>query len=167
MEELMTQSTEPPQSHTQGSPAYPRFHLAIEVTDLALAREFYGAHLGCSTGRESDRWIDFDFFGHQLVTHLVEDDRDSIEDSVATNEVSGHAVPASHFGIVMAWSDYQALLARLLEKNTAFVIAHHIRFPGRQGEQASFFLKDPSNNHLEFKAFRNMDMLFAKDLASY
>ena len=142
----------------------PRFHLAIPVTDLEQARDFSAHHLGCATGRESSRWIDFDFFGHQLVTHLVDD---ADHPGVATNDVSGHEVPASHFGIIMTWADYEGLLAELTARGVAFVIKHHIRFPGRPGEQATFFLKDPSDNHLEFKAFRNMDMLFAKDLERY
>ena len=142
----------------------PRFHLAIPVTDLAQARDFYAHQLGCATGRESSRWIDFDFFGHQLVTHLVDA---ADHPAVATNDVSGHEVPASHFGIIMPWADYELLLAELTAAGVSFVIEHHIRFPDRPGEQATFFLKDPSDNHLEFKAFRNMDMLFAKDLESY
>jgi extradiol dioxygenase family protein len=142
----------------------PRFHLAIPVTDLEQARDFYAQQLGCATGRESSRWIDFDFFGHQLVTHLLDT---ADHPSVATNDVSGHEVPASHFGIIMPWADYEGLLAQLTARGVAFVIDHHIRFPDRPGEQATFFLKDPSDNHLEFKAFRNMDMLFAKDLERY
>ena len=144
---------------------YPRFHLAIPVTDLAEARAFYAGVLDCATGRESDRWIDFDFFGHQLVTHLI--DTASATGDASTNRVSGENVPASHFGIVMPWHDYEQLLAHLRAQNTAFVIEHHIRFPGRDGEQATFFLKDPSDNHLEFKAFRHIEMLFAKDLGEY
>ena len=142
----------------------PRFHLAIPVTDLEQARDFYAGQLGCATGRESSRWIDFDFFGHQLVTHLVEA---ADHPSVATNDVSGHKVPASHFGIIMPWAEYGLLLEELTDLGVTFVIEHHIRFPDRPGEQATFFLKDPSDNHLEFKAFRNIDMLFAKDLERY
>ena len=147
---------------------YPRFHLAIPVTDLNAARAFYGDALGCATGRESARWIDFDFFGHQLVAHQV----DALEPSAtgtggASNEVEGHDVPASHFGIVMTWQDYQALLTQLTDAGIEFVIDHHVRFGGRPGEQATFFLQDPSGNHLEFKAFRNIEMLFAKDLENY
>lgn len=142
----------------------PRFHLAIPVTDLVLAKDFYAKQLGCPTGRESSRWIDFDFFGHQLVTHLVESQAHL---SVATNPVSGHDVPASHFGIIIPWDEYETLLAKLVGDEVNFVIDHHIRFPNRAGEQATFFLKDPSGNHLEFKAFRNIGMLFEKDLEQY
>ncbi len=143
---------------------YPRFHLAFPVTDLEATRAFYGGTLGCDTGRESDRWIDFDFFGHQLVAHLV-----APEDhpSAATNAVDGHAVPASHFGVILDWDKYEQLVSRLEALEMRFVIAPYIRFEGRKGEQATLFVSDPSGNHLEFKAFRNIDMLFDKDLDNY
>ena len=144
------------------------FHLAFAVTDIDATREFYVNKRGCKIGRSTERWIDFDFFGHQLVAHQV----DALEPSAtgtggASNEVEGHDVPASHFGIVMTWQDYQALLTQLTDAGIEFVIDHHVRFGGRLGEQATFFLQDPSGNHLEFKAFRNIEMLFAKDLESY
>ena len=144
--------------------AQPLFHLAFPVTDLEQARSFYGDLLGCSTGRESDRWIDFNFFGHQLVAHLV-----SPEDhpAAATNVVDGHAVPASHFGVILDWDVYETFVARLQVKKAEFVIEPYLRFEGRRGEQATLFLHDPSNNYLEFKAFRDIDMLFAKDIDSY
>ena len=149
-------------------PNYPRFHLAIPVTDLNDARVFYGEVLGCATGRESVRWIDFDFFGHQLVAHQVDASQlDAPETDGATNKVEGHDVPASHFGIVLAWEDYRALLSRLTDAGIEFAIDHHVRFGGRPGEQATFFLQDPSGNYLEFKTFRNIEMLFAKDLENY
>ena len=140
---------------------YPRFHLAFPVTDLEAARAFYTDILGCATGRESDRWIDFDFFGHQLVAHLV-----APEDhpSNVTNAVDGHAVPASHFGVIMEWQQYEQAVEMMKANHIEFVIEPYIRFEGQTGEQATLFVKDPSNNHLEFKAFRNIDMLFAKDL---
>ena len=146
---------------TMNNPIYPRFHLAFPVTDLEAARDFYCGILGCSTGRESDRWIDFDFFGHQLVAHLV-----AAEDhpSVATNAVDGHAVPASHFGVIMSWQQYEQTVAVMRTNGIEFVIEPYVRFAGGKGEQATLFVKDPSNNYLEFKAFRNIDMLFAKDL---
>ena len=146
------------------NPDYPRFHLAIPVTDLDAARHFYGGVLGCATGRESTRWIDFDFVGHQLVVHQV--DALQTNDTV-TNKVEGHEVPASHFGIVMPWESYELLLNQLSDAGMDFVIDHHVRCPDRPGEQATFFLKDPSGNHLEFKAFRNIEMLFARDLENY
>jgi hypothetical protein len=146
------------------NPAYPRFHLAFPVTDLEAARGFYFDILGCPTGRESDRWIDFDFFGHQLVAHLV-----APEDhpAAATNAVDGHVVPASHFGVIMEWDQYEQAVEMMKANGIEFVIEPYVRFEGREGEQATLFVKDPSGNHLEFKAFRNIEMLFAKDLESY
>lgn len=143
---------------------FPRFHLAFPVTDLEAARGFYTDILGCKTGRESDRWIDFDFFGHQLVAHLVAADE---HPSAATNPVDGHAVPASHFGVILDWGQYQQFVTRLEQKGVAFVIEPYVRFAGRKGEQATLFVRDPSNNYLEFKAFRDIEMLFDKDLEKY
>ena len=142
----------------------PLFHLAFPVVDLQQTRAFYVDVLGCTTGRESDRWIDFDFFGHQLVAHLVEPDD---HPNIATNPVDGHAVPASHFGVILHWSDYEAFVARLRQAEVEFVIEPYVRFEGRRGEQSTLFIRDPSNNYLEFKAFRDLDMLFAKDLDQY
>ena len=144
--------------------ALSRFHLAFPVIDLEQARDFYGRILGCATGRESDRWIDFDFFGHQLVAHLVERED---HPSAATNAVDGHAVPASHFGLILQWQQFQDMAERLENKGVEFVIEPHVRFAGRRGEQATLFIHDPSNNYLEFKAFRDIEMLFAKDLDQY
>ena len=146
------------------NPAYPRFHLAFPVTDLEAARGFYSGILGCLTGRESDRWIDFDFFGHQLVAHLVAPEDHS---AAVTNAVDGHAVPASHFGVIMEWDQYEQAVDMMKANGIEFVIEPYVRFEGREGEQATLFVKDPSGNHLEFKAFRNIEMLFAKDLESY
>jgi uncharacterized protein len=142
----------------------PLFHLAFPVTDLEAARHFYSDILGCATGREADRWIDFDFFGHQLVAHLV-----APEDhpSAATNPVDGHAVPASHFGVILDWDQYQQFIVQLEQRGVEFVIEPYVRFAGRKGEQATLFVRDPSNNYLEFKAFRDIDMLFDKDLEKY
>lgn len=139
-----------------------RFHLALPVTDLAAAAAFYGDVLGCSRGRESDRWIDFDFWGHQLVVHLV----DEIA-AVARNPVDGEEVPASHFGPILPWDAFEALEQRLRGAGVEFVIEPTTRFPGRRGEQRTLFVRDPSGNHLEFKAFRNIDMLFATDGLDY
>ncbi len=149
---------------TTNSDHRPRFHLAFPVTDLEAARAFYGDVLGCKTGRESDRWIDFDFFGHQLVAHLVEPQD---HPSVVTNAVDGKAVPASHFGVILEWGQYQQFVINLEQKGVEFVIEPYVRFEGRQGEQATLFVRDPSNNYLEFKAFRDIEMLFDKDLESY
>lgn len=138
------------------------FHLALPVTDLEAAADFYGRVLGCPRGRESDRWIDFDFWGHQLVIHLVDE-----LPEVARNPVDGEAVPASHFGPVLPWDDFEPLLQRLREAGVDFVIEPTTRFAGRRGEQRTLFLRDPCGNHLEFKSFRNIDMLFATDGLDY
>ena len=133
------------------------FHLAFPVRDLAEARAFYGAMLGCTEGRSSDEWIDFDFFGHQLVAHLAPEgpgDR-------AVNHVDGHGVPVPHFGIVLTMPEWEALAARLTAAGTDFAIAPTIRFKGQPGEQATMFFRDPSGNALEMKAFADDAMLFA------
>ena len=139
-----------------------RFHLALPVTDLPAAAEFYGTVLGCPRGRESDRWIDFDFWGHQLVIHLV----DEIS-PVARNPVDGEAVPASHFWPILPWDEFEPLERRLRDAGVEFVIEPTTRFAGRRGEQRTLFVRDPSGNHLEFKAFRNIQMLFATDGLDY
>ncbi len=144
--------------------AYPRFHLAFPVTDLAAAREFYCETIGCETGRESTRWIDFNFFGHQLVAHLVPVSEHPV---TSRNPVDGEQVPATHFGPILEWDEFQSLQQRLEEAWVDFVIKPQVRFAGRAGEQATMFIKDPSGNHLEFKAFRDQAMLFEKDLSAY
>jgi extradiol dioxygenase family protein len=135
----------------------PPFHLAFPVNDLAAAREFYGTLLGCTEGRSSDKWIDFDLYGHQIVAHLAPS-----EDIAATSTVDDEAVPVRHFGIVLPWSEWQALAKRLREAKTIFTIEPHLRFAGEIGEQATMFFLDPSGNALEFKAFRDPSQLFAK-----
>ena len=142
----------------------PRFHLAFPVTDLEAARIFYCSILDCKTGRESDNWIDFDFYGHQIVAHLVAPEDHPM---ASTNSVDGQAVPASHFGLILDWGQYELLVARLQGLAVEFVIAPTIRFEGRRGEQGTLFIRDPSGNHLEFKAFRDISALFAKDIESY
>ncbi len=139
----------------------PPFHLALPVTDLDATRHFYTELLGCETGREADRWLDLDFFGHQLVLHLVDPDD---HPAAATNPVDGQDVPAGHFGPVLEWPDWERLADRLRAHGVAFVIEPYVRFEGRAGEQGTFFVRDPSGNHLEFKAFRDIGMLFARDL---
>lgn len=141
----------------------PPFHLALPVTDLDRTRAFYTDVLGCRTGRESSRWVDLDFFGHQLVLHLVAPEDHPVS---ATNAVDGHDVPAGHFGPVLDWDSWEALAARLRDHGVEFVIDPYVRFEGKAGEQGTFFVRDPSGNHLEFKAFRNIEMLFATDLDS-
>lgn len=135
------------------------FHLAFPVHDLAAARSFYGGTLGCAEGRSSDQWIDYDFFGHQIVAHL-----DPAARAVAvSNEVDGHHVPVPHFGIVLTMDDWEALAARVAAAGIAFGIEPHVRFKGKAGEQATMFFRDPSGNALEFKAFADDAMLFATE----
>ena len=133
------------------------FHLAFPVTNLADTREFYTKVLGCNEGRSSDRWIDFDLYGHQVVAHLVD-----IIDNVATNQVDGDKVPASHFGVILEMKDWEDLAERLTESEIKFIIEPHIRFKGEAGEQATMFFLDPCGNALEFKSFNRDEMIFAK-----
>lgn len=134
------------------------FHLAFSVHDLAAAREFYGKTLGCREGRSSDRWIDFDLYGHQIVAHLT-DEAASVR---AVNRVDADDVPVPHFGIVLSIDEWQELADRLKTKGIEFVIEPKIRFKGEVGEQATMFFLDPSGNALEFKAFKDPSQLFAK-----
>jgi extradiol dioxygenase family protein len=136
------------------------FHLAIPVYDLGAARHFYGEVFGCAEGRSSEHWVDFDFFGHQLVNHQAP--KMPHQEAAHCNPVDGHDVPVPHFGVVLGWDDWQRLAARLQARNTEFVIEPHVRFPGQVGEQATLFLLDPCGNALEFKAFRDMSQLFAR-----
>jgi extradiol dioxygenase family protein len=136
------------------------FHLAIPVHDLPAARRFYGEVFGLKEGRSSTQWVDFDFFGHQLVIH--EQPKMSYQERAHTNPVDGHDVPVPHFGVVLEWGDWEALAQRLGSFNVSFVIEPHIRFRGQVGEQATMFLLDPCGNALEFKAFKDMTQLFAK-----
>ena len=138
------------------TPDYPRFHLAVTVHDLAAARRFYADVLGCPVGRESDRWTDFDFFGHQLTVHLAPPTHDD-----DTSEVDGHAVPARHFGPVLDWHRWHALVERLQAAGIDWVMEPTVRFTGEAGEQATCFIADPSGNHIEFKTFRNLSTLFS------
>lgn len=133
------------------------FHLAFPVHDLAAARGFYGGVLGCTEGRSSDAWVDFDLFGHQIVAHL-----DPAARAVTvTNPVDGHDVPVPHFGIILQMADWERLAARVAAAGISFGIAPHIRFKGEAGEQATMFFLDPSGNALEFKAFADDSMIFA------
>lgn len=136
----------------------PRFHLAFPVRDLAEARAFYGDLLGCPEGRSSDEWVDFDFYGHQIVAHLSPDE----VGHKATNAVDGHDVPVRHFGAILTLDQWGEMAARLKEAGTKFVIEPQIRFRGEPGEQATLFFLDPSGNALEFKAFADDAMVFAK-----
>jgi len=134
------------------------FHLAIPVHDLTAARAFYGQMLGCTEGRSSDTWVDFDFFGHQLVTHL-DPNRSA---GVHHNEVDGHDVPVPHFGVALEWHGWHRLAERVQAGGVQFAIEPGIRFAGQVGEQATMFFYDPSGNALEFKAFRDPARLFAR-----
>ena len=140
----------------------PRFHLALPVTDLKDTANFYTGLLGCERGRSSDRWIDLNFWGHQLVLHLVDELA-----GIVTNPVDGEQVPAAHFGPILPWDEFEPLAARLRAADVEFVIEPTCRFRGRRGEQKTLFVRDPSGNHLEFKAFRNIEMLFATDGLDY
>ncbi|KPK59226.1 MAG: VOC family protein [Gammaproteobacteria bacterium] len=133
------------------------FHLAFPVSDLEATRKFYRDKLGCRIGRESERWIDFDLYGHQITAHLSAAPGDA-----GANPVDGDAVPVPHFGAILPWEEWQALAARLEAEETEFIIAPRIRFQGRTGEQATMFLRDPSGNALEFKAFRDQSQIFAR-----
>ena len=134
------------------------FHLAIPVHSLSAARDFYGRLFGCAEGRSSEEWVDFDFFGHQVVVHLDPGRKPHLHH----NEVDGHDVPVPHFGVVLEWQAWQALAERLRGAGTRFEIEPGIRFAGQVGEQATMFLYDPSGNALEFKAFKDPSRLFAK-----
>lgn len=136
----------------------PPFHLAIPVHDLAAARRFYGELFGCREGRSSPEWVDFDFFGHQLVAHHDPGRKPALH----FNPVDGHDVPVPHFGVVLAWEDWQHLADRLRAARTTFAIEPGVRFAGEAGEQATMFFYDPSGNALEFKAFRDPARLFAR-----
>ncbi|WP_314410539.1 VOC family protein [Pseudomonas kuykendallii] len=136
------------------------FHLAIPVHDLAAARAFYGETFGLKEGRSSAHWVDFNFYGHQLVIH--EHPETDSQRHAGTNAVDGHDVPVPHFGIVLQWDEWEALAERLKSFGTRFVIEPYIRFQGQVGEQATMFLFDPCGNALEFKAFKDIDQLFAK-----
>jgi len=132
------------------------FHLAIPVNNLDKAREFYKETLGCEEGRSSDKWIDFNFDGHQVVVHL---DPDHVGHNVA-KEVDGHAVPIPHFGIVLTWENWHILADNMSAASIEFVIEPYIRFKGEPGEQATMFFLDPSGNALEFKSFKDIGQLF-------
>ena len=136
----------------------PLFHLAFPVHDIASARGFYGDLLGCPEGRSSASWVDFNFFGHQVVAHLAPDEARAS----TSNAVDGDDVPVRHFGVILSMSQWETLADKLKEAGTRFIIEPHIRFEGLPGEQATMFFLDPSGNALEFKAFGDMAQVFAK-----
>jgi uncharacterized protein len=136
----------------------PPFHLAFPVRDLAETRAFYGELLECPEGRSSEEWIDFNFFGHQIVAHLSPDEcRET-----ATSGVDNHQVPVRHFGAVLSIPSWQALADKLKAAGTKFIIEPYVRFKDQPGEQATMFFTDPSGNAIEIKAFKDMQSLFAK-----
>jgi extradiol dioxygenase family protein len=126
--------------------------------DLGAARRFYGELLGCPEGRSSDEWVDFDFYGHQIVAHLSPEEARHQQ----TNLVDGDAVPVRHFGVILSLSDWQALADKLVRAGVRFIVEPHVRFQGEVGEQSTMFLLDPSGNALEFKAFADPSRVFAK-----
>jgi len=136
----------------------PPFHLAFPVHDLEAARAFYGGLLGCPEGRSAAEWIDYDFFGHQIVAHLDK----GMTPRIHSNPVDGHDVPVPHFGAVLPMDEWKALAERLRSARVRFVIEPTIRFEGLPGEQATMFFLDPSGNALEIKAMRDPAKLFAK-----
>ena len=133
------------------------FHLAIPVHNLIIAREFYSKTLGFVEGRSDEKWIDFNFYGHQLVIHHTGEKTTS-----NNNFVDGHGVPVPHFGVVLTMNKWQSFKKRLISKKISFIIEPYIRFQNLPGEQATMFFLDPSGNALEFKAFKNLDNLFKK-----
>jgi extradiol dioxygenase family protein len=141
------------------TPAMPPFHLAFPVHDIAVARQFYGELLGCPEGRSSNEWVDFNFYGHQIVAHLAPEECNRRGSS---SKVDDHDVPVRHFGAVLNLAQWQELADKLKAAGTKFVIEPYIRFKGEPGEQATMFFMDPSGNAVEIKAFANLDSLFAK-----
>lgn len=140
-------------------PTLSPFHLAIPVRDLELCRNFYKEVLFCNEGRSGNHWVDFDFFGHQLVIHQKEDYEPL---NRGANPVDGHDVPVPHFGVVLQWEQWHELKDRLAAAEIDFVIEPYIRFKGQTGEQATMFFNDPEGNALEFKSFKDMNELFRK-----
>ena len=138
--------------------AMPPFHLAFPVRDIEEARQFYVGVLGCGEGRSAPDWVDFDFYGHQVVAHLAPNECGHTQ----TSAVDEHQVPVRHFGAVLSIPQWEALADKLRRAGTQFIIEPYIRFKGEVGEQATMFFLDPSGNAIEFKAFRNMESLFAK-----
>jgi len=133
------------------------FHLAFPIKDIKETKIFYKNTLGCKIGRESDAWVDFDFFGHQISAHLKPDELSNTK----KNKVDGKSVPVRHFGVVLDWKDWHFLSKKLQALKIKFIIDPYIRFQGETGEQATMFFLDPSGNALEFKSFKDSKQLFA------
>ena len=140
------------------TPGLRPFHLAIPVADLVSARTFYGELLKCPEGRSAAQWVDFDFYGHQLVCHQIEG-----QTAVAgRNPVDGESIPVPHFGVVLTRAQWDEAVTRFRSASHDFVVEPTVRFEGTAGEQATFFVADPSGNVLEFKAFADLEQLFAR-----
>ena len=135
------------------------FHLAIPVDNLSICRKFYGEVLQCEEGRSSSHWVDFNFFGHQLVIHQ-RPETDEVPKKVY-NPVDGQSVPVPHFGVVLEWDVWHEFKTMISDEKIQFIIEPYIRFKGQAGEQATMFFLDPEGNALEFKAFKNIENLFA------
>ena len=133
------------------------FHLAFPIIDIEKTKKWYINILGCTIGRESEQWVDFNFFGHQISGHLVTESNSS-----SKNEVDKKKIPVRHFGIILSFSEWESLAARLNYLEIDFIIKPYVRFKKEKGEQATLFIKDPSNNYLEFKAFKNDEMIFQR-----
>ena len=133
------------------------FHIAFPVYNIDVTIKWYKNILGCTIGRQDKKWVDFNFYGHQISGHLIDQDDTTIQ----TNIVDGENIPARHFGIILKKSEWKNLSEKLKSKNIEFIIKPNIRFKGQKGEQSIFFIKDPSGNVLEFKSFKNDEMIFA------
>ena len=131
------------------------FHLAIPVGDIEIAKEFYGSKLGFSEGRFDEHWVDFNFFGHQLVCHIG-------ESNTFSNEVDGKDVPIPHFGIVLEWEQFDIFAKKITLNGIKFIIEPYLRFKGLPGEQKTMFFTDPFGNALEFKSFKHDTEIFNK-----
>lgn len=140
----------------------PPFHLAFPVSNLVETRKFYTRVLQCSVGRESDRWIDFNFFGHQITAHLAEQEAAQM----SVNQVDSKPVPIRHFGVILPWEQWDALVDRVKQNKVVFYIEPYTRFAGQVGEQRTFFIQDPCENFLEFKCFQNMETVFGSAFKS-
>ncbi|MEO1039043.1 MAG: VOC family protein [Pseudomonadota bacterium] len=137
----------------------PRFHIAFPVHSLESARRFYGELLGCAMGRQSEHWIDFNLMGHQIVAHLAPEECGE----ASRNAVDGKSVPVRHFGLILEWDAFDELAARLKRAGADFIVDPYVRFAGKPGEQKTLFVRDPSGNALEFKAFKDDTMVFETD----
>ncbi len=134
------------------------FHIAIPVHNLEECRQFYGEVLECDEGRSSEQWVDFNLFGHQLVIHY----KPKTDEAIHANPADGKQVQVTNYGVVLPWEDFDPFAKNLKSKGVQFIIEPYIRFEGQVGEQATMFFNDPAGNALEFKAFKNIDQLFAK-----